>query len=227
MDIEIYCKEQGKGFPFIMLHGNGESSEYFKSQADYFSGDYMVITPDTRGHGKTPRGEGEFSLGRFANDLYDFMKKRGIEKAHILGFSDGANIAMLFALRHADMVEKLILNGGNIDPSGIKRSVQVPIEIGYRIARCFSKQNKRAVRNAEMLGLMVNEPHIDSSALGKIEVPTLVIAGKRDVVRRSHTELIANSLPNSKIVYLKGGHFIANENPTEFNFAVEEFLNNN
>ncbi|MFR6589423.1 MAG: alpha/beta fold hydrolase [Gallintestinimicrobium sp.] len=51
----------------------------------------------------------------------------------ILGFSDGANIAMRFAMKHPDMVTALILNGGNLDAKGVKRSAQLPIEIGYKV----------------------------------------------------------------------------------------------
>ena len=220
----LYYEEKGSGFPLILLHGNGEDHTYFASQVRFFSGRYRVIAPDTRGHGKSPRGDGEFTLSRFADDLYDFMKMIGIEKAHILGFSDGANIAMIFALRHPEMIEKLILNGGNLSPAGIRKSVQLPIEIGYRIAGAFAEKSMSAAENAEMLGLMVNEPHIEPGQLAAITAPTLVIAGTRDMVKRSHTELIAASLPDSRLVLIKGDHFISNRKPDMFNEAVRAFL---
>lgn len=52
MDIDLYYKEQGTGKPLILLHGNGESGEYFEHQISFFSGKYRVIVIDTRGHGK-------------------------------------------------------------------------------------------------------------------------------------------------------------------------------
>ena len=91
--------EKGCGRPLILLHGNGNSSRYFKKQIRYFSAKFRVIAVDTRGHGKSPRGEGPFTMERFADDLKIFMEEMGIEKADILGFSDGANIALIFALR--------------------------------------------------------------------------------------------------------------------------------
>ena len=127
----LYCEEKGDGFPLILLHGNGEDHTYFKDQIRFFSEKYRVIAIDTRGHGQSPRGDGEFSLSRFADDLYDFMIERKIEKAHLLGFSDGGNIALLFALAHPERVCKLILNGANLDPSGLKESTRLPIETGY------------------------------------------------------------------------------------------------
>ena len=141
-DISLYYTESGEGFPLIFLHGNGEDSGYFVHQTEFFSAYFRTIAIDTRGHGRSPRGEGEFSLVRFADDLHDFMLSHGIEKAHILGFSDGGNIALYFALKYPSMVGRLVLCGANISPSGIKRSVQIPIEIGYSIAKLFAKKER-------------------------------------------------------------------------------------
>ncbi|CRZ33989.1 pimeloyl-ACP methyl ester carboxylesterase [Herbinix hemicellulosilytica] len=224
MDIELNYEEKGTGFPMILLHGNGENLEYFRNQIEYFGRFYRVIAIDTRGHGKSPRGEKPFTITQFAEDLYDFMVLKGIQKAIILGFSDGGNIALNFALKHLDMVEKLILNGANLTPEGVKRYVQIPIEIGYKIASVFAKRSINAKKNAEILGLMVNEPNIKPEELKKINVPTLVIAGSKDMIKTSHTKLIYESLPNARLEILEGDHFIANKRAEEFNKVVHDFL---
>lgn len=121
MDIELYYQEKGTGEPFIFLHGNGENSSYFGNQINYFQRKYRVIALDTRGHGKSPRGDAPFTIEQFSCDLYDFMNAHQIPSAIILGFSDGANIAMKFAMKHPNMVKALILNGGNLNPKGVKR----------------------------------------------------------------------------------------------------------
>ena len=108
--------EQGKGEALILLHGNGESLDYFAHQIAYFSHDYRVIAVDTRGHGQSPRGEDPFTLEQFAEDLRDFMDGLKIKKAHLLGFSDGGNIALTFALWYPERVRSLILNGANLYP---------------------------------------------------------------------------------------------------------------
>lgn len=224
MDIELYYREKGSGEPLILLHGNGEDGTYFENQIKYFRDRYRVIAPDTRGHGKSPRGSAPFTIGQFSCDLYDFMKSHGISKAVILGFSDGANIAMKFAMKYPDMVKALILNGGNLNAKGVKRTTQIPIEIGYRIAKRFAIKSKEAEKNAEMLGLMVNEPNIDPRELSKITAPTLVICGTRDMIKESHTKVITNGIPNAELTIIRGDHFIANKKPAEFNRAVDAFL---
>ena len=223
-DIQLHNVEQGQGKPLILLHGNGESCDYFEHQIPYFSSDYHVIAVDTRGHGKSPRGERPFTINQFADDLYDFLDEKGIVQAILLGFSDGGNIAMELALRHPERVEKLILNGANLFPSGVKPLYQWPIEIGYRIAKMFAKKSEKANQNAEMLGLMVNEPHIEPSELAVLTMPVLVVAGTKDMIKEKHTRLIYKSLPNAQLSILQGDHFVANKNFEAFNKAVEAFL---
>lgn len=222
--MNLFYIEKGDGFPVVFLHGNSEDHTYFSAQIEYFSQKYRVIAVDSRGHGKSPRGDGELTLKRMADDLFDFLTEKGLDCISLIGFSDGANVAMYFALKHPEMLHKLVLNGGNLDPSGIKRSTQFPIEIGYKIASHFAKKSDDAKKNAEILGLMVNEPHITPEELGKLKMPVLVIAGTRDMVKGEHTLLIANSIPNARLVLLRGDHFIAAKKPQEFNRAVDEFL---
>ncbi len=224
MDISLYYREKGNKEPFILLHGNGEDGSYFENQIDYFSDRYRVIALDTRGHGKSPRGTEPFTIEQFSCDLYDFLTGLEISNAIILGFSDGANIAMKFAIKHPDMVRALILNGGNLNSKGVKRTTQIPIEMGYRIASRFASKSPDAKRNAEMLGLMVNEPNISPAELSKITAPTLVICGKRDMIKESHTKEIAANIPSAKLSIIKGNHFIANKRFDAFNKEVDAFL---
>ncbi len=224
MDIEHFSIEKGQGYPILLLHGNGENSTYFRGQIDALAKHYKVFAMDTRGHGKTSRGTMPFTIRQFADDLLGFMDKHQIEKAHILGFSDGANIAMIFAMRYPDRLDRLILNGANLNTSGVKRTTQIPIEIGYKIARKFADKNDSAKRNAEMLGLMVNDPNVLPEELTGISAKTLVIAGTKDMMKEEHTRLIAASIPNAELVFIRGNHFIASKRPEEFNRAVLQFL---
>ncbi len=224
MDIKHFCIEKGQGEAMILLHGNGEDCTYFKNQIDMFSDQYHVYALDTRGHGKTPRGTSPFTIRQFAEDLLWFMDERKIEKADILGFSDGGNIAMVFAVHFPDRVNRLILNGANLNPAGVKRTTQIPIEIGYRLARIFSGKSDKAQANAEMLGLMVNEPNVSVAELSKIKAKTLVIAGTNDMIKEEHTKLIAESIAGAELAFIRGNHFIASKKPEEFNRRVLEFL---
>ena len=224
MDIEHYYIEKGQGEPLILLHGNGENCDYFAGQIDEFAQYYHVYALDTRGHGKTPRGDTPFTIRQFADDLLAFMDAHSIDKAHVLGFSDGGNIAMIFAMKYPERVLRLILDGANLDAKGVKPSIQIPIEIGYRFAKMFAKKSAEARKHAELLGLMVNAPNVRPEELSAITAKTLVIAGNKDMIKESQTRLIASSIRDSQLVILKGDHFIANKHPEAFNRAVLAFL---
>lgn len=223
-DTFLHYTRQGGGPPLLLLHGNGEDGSYFVHQVDAFSMHYTVYAIDTRGHGLSPRGDAPFTMEQFARDLLEFMDEERIEKANILGFSDGGNIALTFALAHPERVDRLILNGANLTPSGVKLQVQIPIVLGYWAASLFAKLSPKAKKNAEILGLMVKEPHIPPEALKRLYIPTLVIVGTRDMIRDDHTLLIASSLPRGRMEMIVGDHFIAAKNPDEFNEAVAAFL---
>jgi len=224
MDIKLHYLEQGEGFPLVLLHGNGGSSAYFSHQMDALSRNYRVLAVDTRGHGQSTRGETPFTLCQFAEDLKGFLDERRIGRAHLLGFSDGANIALLFALRYPGYAEKLILNGGNLHPSGVKRYITIPIIVAHRLASFLERFGRKAVLMREMLELMVNQPDIKPHELKEVIMPVLVIAGTNDLILESHTRLIASSLPISTLVFIRGGHFIAAKQSEEFNRAVLSFL---
>lgn len=224
MSIHLHYTEKGTGAPFILLHGNGEDGTYFKHQVDYFSRKYRVIAVDTRGHGKSPRGTAPFTIRQFAEDLKHFMDRHQIEKADILGFSDGGNIALVFSLKYPEYVGHLILNGANLNDKGVKAFVQIPIVIGYRIASLFAGRSREAARHAEILKLMIGQPDIRAGELQKLRAKTLVIAGRKDMIKESHTRLIYESIPDAQLVLLEGDHFIANKKWKEFNAEVERFL---
>ncbi|MBR3149545.1 MAG: alpha/beta fold hydrolase [Eubacterium sp.] len=219
MDIKHNFVEKGTGEALILLHGNGEDNSIFTAQLDEFSKYYRTIALDTRGHGGTPRGNAPFTTRQFADDLAGFMEEHGIAKAHIFGFSDGGNIAMIFAAKYPEMVDKLILNGSNMNTNGVKAYFQLLVELGYRVSKQLNNTAK-----SEMLGLMVDGHEATVSELATIKAPTLVIAGTHDLIKSSHTKLIAQSIPDSQLVFIKGNHAVARLHPTEFNKIVLDFL---
>ena len=225
MNFSLNFTEKGYGAPLILLHGNGESSGYFVNQIDRFANEYRVIAVDTRGHGASPRGNKPFTLETFADDLKNLLDSLNIEKANILGFSDGGNIAVIFALKYPERVASLVLNGANLFPSGLKSSFLIPVKVLFAVFSLLSHFSRRAKRRSELLYLMAKQPNIQPERLSGIKCPVLVIAGTQDVIKEKHTKLIAASLPDSSLCFLKGGHSIAKTNSVEFNSSVEKFLN--
>ena len=242
MDIVLHYREAGEGEPLILLHGNGGDGAYFQEQMGPLSEYFRVIAIDTRGYGGSPRGSRPFTLAQFARDLEDFLEEEEIEKAHVLGFSDGGNIALLFALNSCARINKLILNGANLFWDGLKPEVREEIEDTYDDAASEladleqeeadpeQEEEELLTRRRELcvicerMKLMIDEPDICPEQLAGITVPTLVIVGTDDMIDDAHSQLIADSLPDARMVRIEGDHFIAMKEPAAFNAAVLDFL---
>ena len=224
MDIKLNYVEQGTGFPLVLLHGNGEDHTYFKRQMEPFAPKYRVIALETRGHGQSPRGTAPFTLEQFAEDLKGFLDGMGIERCHLLGFSDGGNIALLFALKYPEYIEKLIVNGANLNPEGLRGDIQLPIVQEWMGLRARAKVEPKVRPQLELLELMVTQPHIDPASLSALTMPALVVAGKDDMIKEAHTRAIAAAIPGSRLAILPGDHFVARRNADAFNPLVLDFL---
>ncbi|HEY5524943.1 MAG TPA: alpha/beta hydrolase [Clostridium sp.] len=220
---DIYYEIQGEGESILCLHGNGEDSSYFKPQMKDFSKNYQVIVMDSRGHGKSSFGEEGLSLELMAKDVLNVLKELNIDKVHLLGFSDGGNIALTIALKNPKIIKTLSLVGTNLQPKDIKLFVRIPIIIGYVMYSLFSFNKKK-----EVIGLMVKEPCFKVEELNTIYIPTLVIAGEKDVIKESCTKLISKLIKNSKLEIIKGGdHFVSRKKSEIFNNIFLDFIREN
>jgi len=142
----------------------------------------------------------------------------------VLGFSDGANVAVEWASEHGGGIRGLVLVGGNLHPRGLRwfsRVTMLAALVGLKVAGLVSA---RARARAVVWRLMTLEPRIDPSRLGHIRVPTVVVAGERDVVRPSHTRLIARSIPGADLVIIpRKGHMLPTEAPRELAEVLRAF----
>lgn len=224
MDIELSYTQVGKGEPLFLLHGNGEDRRFFEAQMEPLAKERRVIAVDTRGHGQSSRGQAPFSLSQFADDLASLMDHLRLESADILGFSDGGNVALLFALRYPRRVRKLIVNGANLYPTGMRLGVWLAIVILFAVLSVAAPFSSKAAARRDLIGLMATQPHIRPMQLHDLTVPTLVIAGTRDLIRERHTRLIARSIPGAQLVLLAGGHTVAQKRSEAYNAAVLAFL---
>ena len=207
----------------VILYGTGAGGAADPPTWEW-RGRQLFCKTDTRGHGQSPRGTAPFTIRQFAEDLKGLLDELGITKAHILGFSDGGNIALVFALRYPERVDHLILNGANLNGRGVKAKIQIPIILGYHLAKRLARKDPEARKKAELLGLMVHDPNVAPRELRRIKAPVLVIAGTDDMIKEKHTRKIGAHLPKAHTVFIPGDHFIARKNPEDFNYQVERFL---
>lgn len=220
----LFYEVTGSGFPLFLLHGNGGSSEYFIHQVPVFSRYFKVYTVDLRGHGRSSNTRAVLSFKLLSDDLYLITEKENIHSLNILGFSDGANIAMRFAADHPDRVKHLVLNAGNTEVRGMTGFTKIGVLLEYvwfRLLGIFPRWRQRAAITA----LMLKDTGITQDDLHNISAKTLVIVGKRDVIKLKHSMYIADTIPEASFVLVSGqGHLFALKNPKLFNENILSFL---
>ena len=185
-DINLYYEIYGKGTPIILVHGNGETHQIFDVLIDKLKDNYTVYAIDSRCHGKSEKTE-KISYELMAQDMIEFIKKLKINKPIFYGFSDGGIIGLLIAIKEPNLLSKLIVSGANLNPNGISKVILILSKIVYFVTR-----NK-------LVRMMVKEPNISIKDLEKINIPTYVLAGKKDVIKEEHTRLIAENIKNSTL----------------------------
>jgi len=120
-NVRTYYEEHGEGEPLLLMHGGASTIEIFSRLTPELANHYKVILPERRGHGRTPDVEGPISYDLMAQDTIAFMEVAGIMSAHLVGYSDGANVGILVAMSRPDLVKKLVSISGNFDVNGLTK----------------------------------------------------------------------------------------------------------
>ena len=181
--VNLYYEVYGEGKPIILLHGNSETHEIFDKLIDKLKGNYKVYAIDSRCHGKS-EDTLVITYKLMRDDIIEFIEKLEINKPILYGFSDGGIVGLLIAIEEPNLLSKLIVSGANINPKGVKDYIYVLAKI-----YCIFKKDK-------LIKMMLKEPDIKLEELNKIKTPTIVLAGRKDLIKQKHTKLIADNIPN-------------------------------
>lgn len=222
----IYYKETGSGTPLLMLHGNAETHLIFDYYEKKLSMKYRVILMDSRAHGQSkskPAAAGrEFTTADMAKDAAALLDVLHIRSCILFGFSDGANIALEFASLFPERTRSVIAVSGNIFPDGLILPVRLFCICKYYFFKAVSAIWKRLFlsqghktftkttylclfRHLQFASLLCNSPLMTKEQLAQITSPVLLIAGTRDLVKVSHSRLMAHMIPNARLILVKGG----------------------
>ncbi|MGX7351303.1 alpha/beta hydrolase [Enterococcus canis] len=221
----IHYQTLGHGEPLILLHGNGGSLNYFKYQFVPLAKHFRVIALDSRGHGKSNNLASSLSFQLMASDLATVMALENIQQADILGFSDGANYALVFTKMYPEKVRKLVLNAGNTTFFGLRFTARIVSYLEYAAVKMASIFSKKAQQFLPVAGLLLHDIGVSTQDLKKIQQPALVIVGKHDLIKLSHSLYLTDTLPHSSLVLVpKQGHTVARKDADNFNQLVLQFL---
>ncbi len=232
-DIQMYYEIHGNGTPLILLHGGLGNTDSWENQIPILSRQYKVIAVDSRGHGRSTFSEQQIGYALMASDVIALMDKLGIEKAHILGWSDGGIIGLDLAIKHPERLNKVIAYGANYNPSGMRTDIgenkkfKDYLEKAAKDYQALAPNPTRWEAFQKNIGHMwESEPNFTAEQLRRITVPTLILDGDNDeAIYTEHTKDLANLIPRAELILIAGtGHFAPLEKREEFNRIVLEFL---
>ena len=190
--VSLYYEVAGEGKPVVLVHASGGDHTNFAVLTGQLArAGYRVYALDSRGQGSNAPLK-EYHYLDMAEDTYQFITGLGLEGAAYYGWSDGGIIGLLLEILHPGTLSLLAVSGANLSPEGVDSE--------HETVKLYAQ----LIESDPLVALLFREPHIEIESLGAIAVPVMVTAGEEDLVLRSHTQLIADSLPDAKLVIVEG-----------------------
>jgi pimeloyl-ACP methyl ester carboxylesterase len=240
-NIRMYYEDYGKGEPLVFIHGGFGSSEMWKPYVQILSTDFRVITLDSRGQGRSSDGKGPITYGRMANDVVRLLDHLGIEKAHIIGHSDGGCIILHLLVDFSDRVQSAVLSGtpfntDNYPPqvfehlqrlvASLRRGEKDPIGFKAAYEKVAPDPGHWPVMITKLTTTWLTQPVFTANMLQTIRPPVLIIKVDHDQFLPSAVfDRTAELIPNAEIYYVPDGtHRVPLDSSEELAKAIKTFV---
>lgn len=190
-EIELHYEKTGTGKPLLLLHGNGEDHHIFDQLAAKLQQHFTVYAIDSRNHGAS-QVTTDYAYDTMMADICSFIEELQLAPVDMIGFSDGAIIALLLAMNHPKQMHKMALLGANLSPQNFKED-------------CFEYLVETYKTTGDpLIKLMMEQPDIKLNELAGITVPALVIAGEDDIFKADTFTIITETLPDARMLIMPG-----------------------
>jgi 3-oxoadipate enol-lactonase len=250
-DIDLYYETAGEGPPVLLIHGLGSSTRDWEYQVGELARGYRVIAFDVRGHGRSDKPPGPYSVAQFAGDAVALLRALEAAPAHVVGLSMGGMIAFQMAVDAPQAVRSLtIVNSG---PAMILRTFaqRAMIRVRFAVVRVwgmralgrmiaqplFPRPEQEKLRRRFMDSIAANDPraYLDSlraligwsveERIGGISCPVLIVSSDQDYTPVDWKRQYAARIPGARVVVVKNSrHVTPMDQPAELNRLVGEFL---
>jgi pimeloyl-ACP methyl ester carboxylesterase len=229
----IWYATYGIGAPVILLHGGlGHGGNWGHQVPALVAAGRRAVLIDSRGHGRSTRDSRPYTYELMASDVLAVMDALRLERAGVVGWSDGACVALILGRTVPERVAGVFFFGCNMDPDGTKTFVPSPV-----IDRCFARH---AMDYAQLSAtpddfdgfvdavslMMRTQPNYSARDLGEIRVPVAIVQSEHDeFIKQEHAQYLARSIPGARLIVLPGvSHFAPLQRPQQFNAVMLEFL---
>lgn len=233
---QVWHEVSGEGDPVVLLHGGfAGASSWFAQTTAFVAAGFRVYVPERRGHVHTADVPGPLTYSVMADDTVAYLDTAVTAPAHLVGWSDGAVVGLLVALRRPDLVQRLVLIGQYYNSSGkvagglTEEGLELDSEAIQFLRTEYDEQSPDGpdhfpVVYAKMIEMLRTEPEIDLATLSGITAQTLVLQGDRDEVTVEHSLLVTQMLPDARLAVLPGSHGLPIESPDVVNPLITGFL---
>lgn len=233
--ISMYYATYGsaQSTPILMIHGGLAHGDIWSSQVADLSKDYRVIVADTRGHGRSTNDGKDYSIELLAKDYIVLLDKLGVEKVHLVGWSDGANIGYEISKTAPDRLASHFGHAGNVTLAGVDPAVEKNEVFGGYVGMMAGMYGKMSPTPDGFEGFVgaISKMWFSDKANGMelvkaIKVPTAVVHSQYDeAILQKHSEEIAAAIPGAEFVLLKDlSHFAMFQDPAGYSAAIRAFV---
>lgn len=229
--VPIWYDQQGQGDPCVLLHpgGAGVDSRALAPTREALAQVFHVLIPEQRGHGHTPDVPGPITYELMAQDTISFIETVVGQPVYLLGYSDGAVVALTVALRRPDLVRRLVAAAGVFHHDGWAEGIfdGEPPEF---FKDSYGEVSPDGIGHydviaAKLAAMHASLPVLTEDDLGRIGCRTLVVVADDDEVRLEHAIAMYRSLPGAELAVVPGtSHGLLVEKPDLWNLLITQFL---
>ncbi|MEX0349970.1 MAG: alpha/beta fold hydrolase [Paracoccaceae bacterium] len=233
--IDMYYAIYGaaEGIPVLMIHGGLAHGDIWADQVEDLATDHRVIVADTRGHGRSTNDGSPYSYDLLAQDYLALLDNLGVDKVHLVGWSDGANIGYAISTSAPERLASHFAHAGNVTLDGIDPSVQSNELFGAYVGMMAADYAAMSPTPDGFEGFLAGvvemwgtEKPGGFEALADVTVPTLVVQSDHDeAILPDHAQKIADTIPGAELLLLKDvSHFANLQDPDAYSSAIRDFL---
>jgi len=234
---DIYYVVYGSGEPVVLVHGGFAHGGVWSNQIPALvDAGYQVIVIDSRGHGHSSHGPEPLSYELMASDVLGVMDHLGIDKADLVGWSDGAIIGLELGIHHPERLNKVVAYGANYSPEGFHDATPTPAldaffneffgQMAADYERFAPDPKEMDILGAELSKLYQEAPNFTEEQLKSIPTPFLILDGaEEELIYPDQPKRLAEWIPNATLILIPDvGHFAPVQKPDEFNRIVLDYL---
>jgi pimeloyl-ACP methyl ester carboxylesterase len=231
--VATWYRVTGEGQPLVLLHGGLTDASEFVATEPALTPSFRVFTPERRGHGHSPDVEGPITYDLMAEDTVAFLDQVVGGPAHLVGHSDGANVALMVALRRPDLVRHLVLVSANFNYDGlvpgtldiINDLAELDVMADAYGAVSPDGRDHFATVASKIDRMIREEPTMTTADLAGVSARTLVMAGDDDAIAPEHTLSLFGALPEAELAIVPGtSHVLLLDKPELCNRILVDFL---